>query len=110
MAYRTGDRVRQQTYGVGDIIEVRGPYVTIAFAAAPDGSEAGAPAVLVYDLGGFLVRSLDRAGDEIVRIDDAALAYWDGRNDGGNEVASGVYLYVIAGAGDSKQGKIALLR
>jgi len=31
MAYRTGDRVRQQTYGVGDIIEVRGPYVTIAF-------------------------------------------------------------------------------
>lgn len=31
MAYRTGDRVHQQTYGVGDIIEVRGPYVTIAF-------------------------------------------------------------------------------
>ena len=31
MAYRAGDRVRQQTYGVGDIIEVRGPYVTIAF-------------------------------------------------------------------------------
>lgn len=31
MAFRTGDRVHQQTYGVGEIIATSSPYVTIAF-------------------------------------------------------------------------------
>ena len=31
MAIRAGDRVLQPTYGVGDVIEVTGDHVTIAF-------------------------------------------------------------------------------
>lgn len=31
MAFRTGDRVHQQTYGVGEILDVSSHYVTIAF-------------------------------------------------------------------------------
>jgi hypothetical protein len=31
MAFRTGDRVHQPTYGVGEIIATSSPYVTIAF-------------------------------------------------------------------------------
>lgn len=31
MACRPGDRVLQPTYGVGDVIDVSGPHVTISF-------------------------------------------------------------------------------
>ena len=31
MAFRTGDRVHQQSYGVGDIIDRNADYITIAF-------------------------------------------------------------------------------
>jgi hypothetical protein len=31
MAFNNGDRVQQQHYGVGDVIDISGQYVTIAF-------------------------------------------------------------------------------
>lgn len=31
MAFRTGDRVQQQTYGVGEISEVSGRYISVTF-------------------------------------------------------------------------------
>jgi hypothetical protein len=31
MAFRTGDRVHQRAYGVGDIIEINASYITITF-------------------------------------------------------------------------------
>lgn len=72
--------------------------------------DAVTTSVRLYDLGGRLVRTLERAGDEIVADGEGMRAFWDGRNDAGEEVASGVYLYVIAGAGDPKTGRIAVLR
>jgi hypothetical protein len=82
---------------------------TIAFRI-PEGERPDRVEVRLFDLGGFLVRALDRRGDEIVVDGDAVRALWNGRNDAGEAVASGTYLYVIAGAGDPKSGKLALLR
>ncbi|MFH1681349.1 MAG: M6 family metalloprotease domain-containing protein [Candidatus Eisenbacteria bacterium] len=82
---------------------------TIAFRLS-DANHAEEAAVRLYDLGGVLVRTLERRGDEVVVDGEGVQAYWDGRNDGGEEAASGVYLYVIAGAGEAGPGRIALLR
>ena len=50
----------------------------------------------IYDIFGHLVRELDLgeqpAGDYISR---RRAAYWDGRNDIGEEVSSGVYFYTL---------------
>ena len=65
---------------------------------------AGSPVtVRIYDLGGRVMRRLDLgyrdAGYYTARAD---AAYWDGRNDVGERVASGVYFYELrAGAQQS---------
>ena len=50
--------------------------------------------ISIYDISGELVRQLDlghqRAGHYTER---SRAAYWDGRNGGGERVASGVYFY-----------------
>jgi hypothetical protein len=56
--------------------------------------------VRIYDSFGRLVRSLDLGRkSEGVYVDKSKAAYWDGRNDSGEEVASGIYYYSIS-AGD----------
>ena len=56
--------------------------------------------ISIYDISGALVRQLDlgyqRAGHYTER---SRAAYWDGRNDVGEQVASGVYFYTLT-AGD----------
>ena len=53
--------------------------------------------ISIYDISGELVRQLDlghqRAGHYTER---SRAAYWDGRNGGGERVASGVYFYTLA--------------
>ena len=53
--------------------------------------------IAIYDISGGLVRQLDlghqRAGYYTER---SRAAYWDGRNGGGERVASGVYFYTLA--------------
>ena len=54
----------------------------------------------IYDTAGVLVRRLDLGHQPAGHYTDRAkAAYWDGRNDSGESVASGVYFYQI-GAGD----------
>ena len=55
----------------------------------------------IYDIQGRVVRALDlghrRAGMYQTRT---RAAYWDGKNDFGEQAASGVYFYTVCGAGE----------
>jgi hypothetical protein len=62
-----------------------------------------AAAVAVFDASGQLVRSLvERDGDGGV--------LWDGRNQAGQLVGSGIYLYRITDGEEVRLGKLAVLR
>lgn len=65
---------------------------------------------ILYDVAGGLVRVLDRKGDEMLEDGKKIDFVWDGRNDTGREVASGIYLYIIPTTDGAKTGKIAVLR
>ena len=59
--------------------------------------------VHIYDMGGQLLRTLEEGnGDGGVK--------WDGRNQAGKPIDSGVYLYKVMGAGEERVGKFALIR
>ncbi len=59
--------------------------------------------VYIFTVNGELVREIDSEGSGLVK--------WDGRNQGGNLVASGVYLWVVREkGGDKRSGKIAVIR
>jgi len=66
--------------------------------------------ITIYDLRGNLIRTLDLghqpAGTYYGR---SSAAYWDGRNDGGESVASGLYFYTFS-AGDFSATRKMLLR
>ena len=56
--------------------------------------------ISIYDTSGRLVRTLDLGHKEIdVYATRDKSAYWDGRNELGEQVASGIYFYQIK-AGD----------
>jgi len=78
------------------------PSTTIAFALAQDG-----PARLaVYDLSGRLVRTL--VDGPLAR--GAHTATWDGRDDAGRGVASGIYVYRLRAGGRDEARRMALLK
>lgn len=59
--------------------------------------------VHIYDMGGQLLRTLvEGNGDGGVK--------WDGRNQAGEPLDSGVYLYKVLGGGEARVGKFALIR
>jgi len=66
----------------------------------------GHVSVRVYALSGRLVRELE---DSMLPGGTHELA-WDGRDHGGNHVASGVYFYQFVGAGLRERRKMVLLR
>ena len=78
------------------------PRVKIEFAAA----RAGHVTLRVYDLRGELLRTLvdeERpVGPQVVE--------WDGRDEGGRSVASGVYFYEVRAGGEAVVEKMALVR
>ena len=63
-------------------------------------AEAAHVQIRIYDGAGYLVRRLD-LGTKLAGsyLSKSQAAYWDGRNDRGEEVSSGVYLYTL-NAGD----------
>ena len=65
----------------------------------------------IYDVGGRMVRTLDighsKAG--IYESRDKAI-YWDGRNDLGENVASGVYFYHLRAGGYSATRRMVILK
>ena len=68
-------------------------------------------AISIYDIKGVLVRLLDlgyqRAG---YYTDRAQAAYWDGRNELGEQVASGVYFYHLSTGDYSKMRRMVILK
>ena len=66
--------------------------------------------VYIYTISGELVRELNDV-TEITEEGGSATATWDLRNDAGNMVAQGVYIYLIPEAtGDRRTGKIAIIK
>ncbi|MCD6508695.1 T9SS type A sorting domain-containing protein [Candidatus Poribacteria bacterium] len=65
----------------------------------------------IYDINGHLVRRLDlgfkRAGYYTSR---SRAAYWDGRNELGERVASGIYIYRMKAAGKSLTRRLVVLK
>jgi hypothetical protein len=79
------------------------PTTTIKYSLA----ESGKVTLSVYDIAGRLVRNLlvnewTEAGEHV--------AVWDGRNDAGVRVASGVYLCMMKTGGEKSGIKLILLR
>ena len=56
--------------------------------------------IRIYDVAEYLARTLDLGTELAVScLSRAGTAYWDGRNDMGEAVSSGVYFYTLE-AGD----------
>ncbi len=67
--------------------------------------------LFIYDINGILVRELDlghqRAG---YYTDRSRAVYWDGRNEWGESVASGVYFYHLSAGDYSQTRKMLILK
>ena len=74
-------------------------------------SEAAHVRIRIYDAAGQLVRTLDLgeqpAGDYLSR---QHAAYWDGRNDVGEVVSSGVYFYTLEAGDYRRTQRLAIVR
>ncbi|UCH84312.1 MAG: hypothetical protein JSW50_01085, partial [Candidatus Latescibacterota bacterium] len=79
------------------------PTTTIRFAVPPGG---GMVTLRVYDVGGHLVRTLVNG----VESPGEKSAIWDGKNDAGNPVATGAYLYRLTGPGFEQTRKMIFLK
>jgi flagellar hook assembly protein FlgD len=66
----------------------------------------GLVTVKIYDVAGRLVRTLVNE----VKDAGAYAAVWDGRNNGGAAVASGIYFYKMETAGFNATKKLVMLR
>lgn len=79
------------------------PSTTIAYELPAAGA---AVRLVIYDLAGRQVRTLvdgDQAGGR-------QFARWDGRDDAGQGVPAGVYLYRVSASGDELVGKMVLVK
>jgi hypothetical protein len=79
------------------------PATTIRFGL---GEPGGPVAIRIFDAGGRLVRAL---ADEVLPPGLHAVV-WDGRNDGGRAVASGVYFYRVEAPAGSAVRKLVLAK
>ena len=67
---------------------------------------AGRATLRVYDLKGALVRELSTGADGV----EQRIWTWDGRDAGGQRVATGVYLLRLQVGGETRQSRVVLLR
>ena len=81
----------------------RGQIVTIANL-----SLSSEVRIYIYDLGGNSVRTLGESETTVERTSKTAI--WDCRNDNGELVARGIYIYFVASATGKRTGKIALIK
>jgi len=78
------------------------PTTTIAFGVA----RGGRVTLRVYDVAGRLIKTL--VDDE--RIPGAYKSTWDGRNNDGRHVSSGVYFYRLVAGGETRVKKMVVLK
>ena len=78
------------------------PVTKIRFSIA----EPGWVSLVVYDVAGRTVRTLVQGRRDVDRYE----VMWDGREDNGGLVASGVYLYELVASGHEETKKMVLLR
>jgi len=74
-------------------------------------SEAEHVIIKIYDMAGRLVRTLDlgqKASGAYVSKDKAA--YWDGRNESGEKVTSGIYFYLMEAGSFRAMKKMVILK
>ena len=65
----------------------------------------------IYDINGVLVRELDIGYQQAgYYTDKSRTAYWDGRNEWGESVASGVYFYQLRAGDYSQMRKMVILK
>ncbi len=62
--------------------------------------------VTIYNLAGEEIRVLDGSGEVNAPWRQA---FWDGKNDGGEEVASGLYFYIIETTEERNKGKLTFI-
>ena len=75
----------------------------VGFSFLP--ASAGASEVAIYDLAGRLVRTLaGPASPEPVHV------VWDGLNEGGQRVATGIYLVKVTTGSETRYGKVTIIR
>ena len=74
-------------------------------------AENASVTVTIYDRGGHLIRTLD-VGHQIAAIYEnrSKAAYWDGRNELGEQVASGIYFYHLFAGDSSITRRMVVLR
>ncbi len=100
------DALEEQQGRVALLHNTPNPFVAstdIAFAVGDAGQQVS---IRVYDLRGRLVRTLCDAGFG----PGLHTVSWDGRNEGGRQVASGVYFFRMESPGSRHQRKLVLLR
>jgi immune inhibitor A len=82
--------------------------MTITFAdPEADDAEVRRLKVRIYDLAGNLVRTLDDPSESPTT---GSRAYWDGRNEGGETVAGGLYFLRADDGVQERTGKVAVVR
>ena len=67
----------------------------------------------IYNLAGELVLDVEGSSIYMDKWYDDGYVYkydWDGRNDYGERVASGIYIYVVNADGNKKAGKLAIIK
>jgi len=74
-------------------------------------AEDGYVTLTIYDQSGAVVRALD-VGHRIAAVweDRSKAIYWDGRNDVGETVASGIYFYQLSAGDYSQTRKMVILK
>ncbi len=83
------------------------PLTTISFQIPDVGNQQSVPTTLkIYNINGQVIRTLIDERKE----PGSYLVSWDGRNDSGKEVSSGVYFYRLLAEGFSDSKKMTLIR
>ena len=102
-----GGMLPKETYLAANYPNPFNPETWIPYALAEDSDVA----IEIYDMRGRLVRSL-RLGHKPAGfyLTKEKAAYWDGRNETGEQVCSGVYFHHMHTSDFSAIGKIVVLR
>lgn len=100
----TGDRIQSPEFNVTAFPNPFGTSTTIRLLGAQAHRSTGAQAVHIYDISGRLVRSLAPCDG------NSGVLVWDGRDEGGNELAAGVYFLKVKSDGKTAVKKVSIVR